>query len=104
MYALVFREFESYYQADELVWEDLAFIELAKNSAYRLSFFAKKGNLQAVVAVLQEARSDKAGKFVEDLERETNVDWREGGNWEVFQNQVDMILKFLDESRERPEC
>ncbi len=96
IYALVVREFEMYYQSDELVWSKLAFSELAKCSADRLSFYAKEKDIHALVSILQKVRSERAGSFVRDVERGTNIDWGEEENWELLKNQVDMILINLE--------
>ncbi|GLR14907.1 hypothetical protein GCM10007907_36970 [Chitinimonas prasina] len=94
-YALVTREFECYYQADELTWNNFALSELAKYSAERLFFYSEGKDVHVLISVLQQAKSERDGSFVKFVERETNVDWGDAEHWELFKNQKDMISRSL---------
>ncbi|MDR7268563.1 hypothetical protein J2X20_001192 [Pelomonas saccharophila] len=93
--ALVAKEFDCYYQADELIWEDWAFRKLAKNSAERFAFYASGDSLNKVVDILRGLQLDRNGDFIKKLERDTNIDWSDEINWIRFQHQIEMILDFL---------
>jgi hypothetical protein len=99
---LIVNEFASQYLPDELPleWDELAvnhlIPEMAYKSSNRLRSHVEKEDIQELVSLLRDVKSDPENDLTEKICGVNMVDWREDiEDWQVFEKLISLIIEDL---------
>lgn len=100
---IIINEFASQYLPDEipLEWDDFAINhqlpEMAFKSSNRLKSFVSKENIQELISLLKDAKSDPQNYLTEEICGTNMIDWREDiEDWKAFEKLISLIIENLE--------
>lgn len=99
---IVINEFASQYLPDEipLEWDDFALNQLIPEMAYKSSNRLKKHvgeeNIQKLISLLEEVKSDPESSLTERICGTNMIDWREDiKDWQAFEKLISLMVQDL---------
>ncbi len=93
---LILQELHCYYHANVIVWSKEGYSSLAEQTAFRLHDGAPN-EMNALISLLDEARSNRQHVFLDFLIEETWIDWRADSCWNCFQIHLKKISAHLEQ-------